>query len=75
MWQNAGKLLLTVSMEPNNNSGHVRLCYLGLFLVSSSQELHYYNVGLGHLQYTVYLLSLEKLVIDSQASGEVKKTI
>lgn len=30
-------------------------CYLGLLLVPSSQELHDYNVRLGHLQYTVNL--------------------
>lgn len=31
-------------------------CYLGLLFVPSSEELHHYNVGLGHLQYTVHLL-------------------
>lgn len=32
------------------------LCYLGLLFVASSQELHDYNVGFGHLQDTVHLL-------------------
>ena len=32
------------------------LCYLGLLLVPSGQELHNYNVGFGHFQYTSHLL-------------------
>lgn len=31
-------------------------CYLNLLFVPSSQELRHYNVGFGHLQYTVHLL-------------------
>lgn len=31
------------------------LCYLGLLFVSSCQQLHDYNVGFGHFQYTIHL--------------------
>lgn len=46
------------------------LCYLGLLLVPSSQELHNYDVGLGHLQYTVHLLSIINWLLTTFKKGE-----
>lgn len=48
------------------------LCYLGLLLVPSSQELHDYNVWLGHLQYTVHLLSIINWLVTVVNIGKFK---
>lgn len=48
------------------------LCYLGLLFVPSSQELHDYNVGFGHLQYTIHLLSIINWLLIIENNRESK---
>lgn len=49
------------------------LRHLGLLFMSTSQELHDHNVGFGHLQYTIHLLTTkninERLAIGSIAAA------
>lgn len=37
------------------------VCHLGLLFMSTSQELHDHNVGFGHLQYAIHLLTTKNI--------------
>lgn len=63
--EDAQDYLINQSITQNRDSQIVRgiyvVCHLGLLFMSTSQELHDHNVGFGHLQYAIHLLTTKNI--------------
>lgn len=64
-WSCTGRSHQSIHHSKWWNSQKVRgmyaLRHLGLLFMSTSQELHDHNVGFGHLQYTIHLLTTKNM--------------
>lgn len=64
-WRCTGLSHQSIHHSKSRDSQIVRgiyvVCHLGLLFMSTSQELHDHNVGFGHLQYAIHLLTTKNI--------------